>query len=328
MKQEQRSLRRKALLTALLIVSSSALLLSPGARPRTGERPPSEDRDRKETPARPKPLPHPAPEKLFLRSSSALLIDQSTGDIVYSKNPDVVTPIASVTKLMTAMVLLDAKLPMDEPIKVTDDDIDTIKESNSRLPVGWVLSRHDLLHLALMSSENRAASAVARTYPGGLSSFVIAMNQKAHQLGMNHSRFADSSGLNCENVSTAEDLAKMVQAAYHYDTIREMTTCQQHEVHCLTTGRVKIFGNSNLLVWDKNWEIGLSKTGFIAEAGHCLVMQTTIQHRPLVMILLNSEGKYSRIGDARRMRLWLDSCGPAPPSQPRRVKTLKRHHRR
>lgn len=243
---------------------------------------------------------------LKLASSKALIIDQETGETLYAKGTDLPTPVASVTKLMTAMVVLDARMPMDEKIKITTADLDTLKGTGSRLRLGTELTRGELLQLALMASENRAASALGRAYPGGLTAFVNAMNAKAIMLGMTHSRFVEPTGLNSENVSTAKDLAKMVDAAYQYPEIREITTTPSHEV-VAGSRRPIHYVNTNSLVRKGDWVIGLSKTGFINEAGRCLVMQAEIAGHPLIIILLDSWGKYSRIGDAKRIRKWIES---------------------
>ena len=243
---------------------------------------------------------------LKLASSKALIIDQETGETLYAKGTDLPTPVASVTKLMTAMVVLDARMPMDEKIKITTADLDTLKGTGSRLRLGTELTRGELLQLALMASENRAASALGRAYPGGLTAFVNAMNAKAIMLGMTHSRFVEPTGLNSENVSTAKDLAKMVDAAYQYPEIREITTTPSHEV-AAGSRRPIHYVNTNSLVRKGDWVIGLSKTGFINEAGRCLVMQAEIAGHPLIIILLDSWGKYSRIGDAKRIRKWIES---------------------
>lgn len=245
--------------------------------------------------------------ELRIASSKALIINQDTGEILYAKNTNVPTPIASLTKLMMAMVLLDQKLPMEEIITVTEEDIDTLKGTGSRLRVGTQLSRHDLLQLALMSSENRAASALARTSPQGMAAFVSAMNAKAAALGMTHTRFADPTGLNSENVSTAEDLVKMVKAAYQYPEIRAITTTPQYEVAVNGYQRPMEYRNTNILVRKGDWNIGLSKTGFISESGRCLVMQAEIADQPLIIVLLDSWGKFTRIGDAQRIRKWIES---------------------
>ena len=242
---------------------------------------------------------------LSLRSSSAMVVDQKTGRTLFGKNTDARMPIASITKLMTAMVVLDAQLPLDEKIAISGEDRDSLKGTHSRIKVGTTLSRHLALQLALMSSENRAAAALARAYPGGFSAFVAAMNRKAESLGMSHTRFVDSTGLNSNNVSTAQDLVKMVNAAHAYPLIRDMTTTGFYDVAMRGGKRRMQFKNTNMLVRNKTWKIGLSKTGFINEAGHCLVMQTSIADRPMVIVLLDSWGKLSRIGDAQRIKKWV-----------------------
>lgn len=244
---------------------------------------------------------------LNLRSSAAVVVDQNSGRTLYGKNTDARMPIASITKLMTAMVVLDAQLPMDEKITIRTEDMDALKGTHSRLKVGTTLSRHLALQLALMSSENRAAAALARAYPGGLRAFIAAMNNKADSLGMKHTRFVDSTGLNSDNASTAQDLVKMVNAAYSYPMIREMTTTGAYDVAMRGGPRRVQFKNTNMLVRNKTWEIGLSKTGFINEAGHCLVMQANIANQPMVIVLLDSWGKLSRIGDAQRIKKWMES---------------------
>lgn len=243
--------------------------------------------------------------QLRLRSGSALVIDQTNGTVLFGKNAGARQPIASITKLMTAMVMLDAQQPLDEKITITDEDVDRVKHSTSRLSVKTVLSRLELLQLALMASENRAASSLARSYPGGTSAFVDAMNNKAVQLGMANSTFADATGLDERNVSTASDLVKMVDAAYAYDLIRQVSTSQSSIVE-VNNFRATQFRNTNALVRTKDWEIGLSKTGFIREAGHCLVMQVQISARNLIIILLDAQGKMTRVGDANRIKKWLE----------------------
>jgi len=243
--------------------------------------------------------------RLKLESNAALVLDQQSGEILYGKNAQTVAPIASITKLMTAMVVLDANLDPDEKILITQDDIDLLRGSHSRLRVGAVLTRDELLRLALMASENRAASALGRSYPGELGAFVRAMNLKAQLLGMTGSHFADSTGLSSTNVSTAEDLATLVRAAHRYPLIREYTTSTGYAVH-LGGRRPVAFHNTNRLVGSGAWDIGLSKTGFINEAGRCLVMQATLAGRAVIIVLLDSWGKYSRIGDANRIRKWLE----------------------
>ena len=243
---------------------------------------------------------------LQLASTKALVINQNTGEVIYAKNTGLPTPIASITKLMTAMVTLDAAQSFDEMIYVSDEDVDYVKGSSSRLAVGSGLSRGDMLQLALMASENRAASAIGSHYPGGKYGFVKAMNAKAIQLGLMHTHFVDPTGLDSANVSTAEDLAKMVQAAYQYPEIRLATTSPSHEVY--VEGRINPvnFNNTNGLVRTGEWQIGLSKTGYISEAGRCLVMQATIAGEPMIVVLLDSNGKQTRIGDANRVRKWME----------------------
>ena len=267
------------------------------------------------------PWPHLDTERLHLRSAAALVVDGKSGRDLYAKNAEAVTPIASISKLMTAMVLLDSHLPMDTPVTVTEDDVDTLRHSLSRLPVGWTLSREQLLQLALMASENRAANALARTYPGGTTAFVAQMNAKARVLGMDHTYFLDPTGLHSENVSTASDLARMVRTAYTYPVIRRMTTTGRYEVHSSISGLPRLFGNSDRLIYNDHWSIGLSKTGFINESGFCLVMETSILDRPIFMILLDSQGKYSRLGDAARIRSWLQTAAEG------RLPHYRRHSR-
>jgi len=243
---------------------------------------------------------------LKLASAKALVMNQLTGEILYAKNTNVPTPIASVTKLMTAMVMLDAQLPLDELMVISDEDVDYLKGTSSRLSVGTMLTRGELLQLALMASENRAASALGRHYPGGKPAFVQAMNNKAQLLGMQSTRFVDSTGLDSNNVSTAEDLVKMVGAAYHYPEIRQVTTSPSREVTLYGRQNPLNFVNTNALVRGGNWVIGLSKTGFINEAGRCLVMQAEISGQPTIIVLLDSAGKMTRIGDANRIRKWVE----------------------
>ncbi len=247
---------------------------------------------------------HATPDELDLKSSVALVIDQDTQEVLFSKNDNAVLPIASLTKLMTGVVVSDAKLPMDEAITITQDDVDTEKGSRSRLRVGARLTRGELLHLALMSSENRAAHALGRTYPGGLDAFVEQMNVKARLLGMKDTRYVEPTGLSSRNQSSATDLATLVGAAYNYPVLRELSTSQGFEVE---VGRRTLqFNNTNRLVKNPNWDIGLQKTGFITEAGQCLVMQTRIAGRKLIMVFLDSAGKLSRLGDAERVRRWVE----------------------
>jgi D-alanyl-D-alanine endopeptidase (penicillin-binding protein 7) len=246
---------------------------------------------------------HATPDPLSLKSSVALVVDQNTGEVLFSKNPRAVLPIASITKLMTAVVVTDAGQPLDEVLTVTQDDVDVAKGSPSRLRVGTRLARGDLMHLALMSSENRAAHALGRNYPGGMPAFVNAMNAKAQALGMTGTRYVDPTGLSSANQSNARDLAVLVEAAYEYDLIRALSTSPEHYV--AVGPRELRFRNSNRLVLSPQWSIGLQKTGYIAEAAGCLVMQAELAGRRLIMVLLDSAGHYSRIADAERLRHWL-----------------------
>lgn len=245
------------------------------------------------------------PSRLMLRSASALVLDQRTGQALVEKQAEAIMPIASITKLMTAMVVLDAHLDMQEPLVIENGDKDMIRHSRSRLPVGTHLTRGWALALALMSSENRAAHAVGRSYPGGVEACVAAMNAKAHALGLTETHFEDPAGLSSGNVSSATDLARLVNAAYQYPTIREDTT-RTHTT--IQSGRREIqFINTNALVRGHRWQIGLSKTGFIQEAGQCLVMQAMLAERPVLIVLLDSWGKYSRLGDANRIKQWVET---------------------
>lgn len=245
-------------------------------------------------------------QKLALYSASALVFDQSAGGALFQKNADAVSPIASITKLMTAMVVLDSQPDLQAPISISEEDIDLLRGSRSRLNVGSVLSRETALLLALMSSENRAAHALARFYPGGMAAFVAAMNAKAHSLGMTHSRFEDPTGLSSNNVSTANDLARMVSAAHRYPLIREWSTTTDATVEI--SGRDQVFRNTNPLVKSPSWNVGLSKTGYIHEAGKCLVMQARVAEKPVVIVLLDSAGKLTRVGDANRIKRWMESA--------------------
>ena len=242
----------------------------------------------------------------LLKSAGVLVLDPTTGQTLYSKNADEVTPIASITKVMTAMVVLDAKLPLDEAIQITGDDIDLLKNTKSRLPIGSHFRRDDLMRLALMASDNRAASALGRNYPGGLPAFVDAMNLKARELGLTHTRFVDSSGLAPGNVSSAGDLGMMVVAASSYPLIREYSTTEAVNVTLPDSKRKLSFVNTNRLVRGSEWQIGLSKTGYISESGLCLVMQAMIANQPVVIVLLDSWGKLTRVADAQRIKKWLE----------------------
>ncbi|MBL8311638.1 MAG: D-alanyl-D-alanine endopeptidase [Burkholderiales bacterium] len=242
-----------------------------------------------------------------LLSQAALILDARSGESIYAKNANTITPIASITKLMTAMVVLDAQQNLDQTLAVDVDDLDFLKASRSRLSIGSELTRREMLRLALMSSENRAASALGRFYPGGLKEAVAAMNAKAHALGMNNTRYVDTTGLSPENVSTARDLALLVQAAQRYPLIRDYSTQPEEYVQIPTTGQTLHFNNSNALVKSDGWQIMLQKTGFIREAGRCVVMLAQIAQRPVVMVLLDSVGKFSRLGDAHRVKTWMET---------------------
>ena len=246
---------------------------------------------------------------LFVQSASALVQDPITGAVLFEKNPATVVPIASITKLMTAMVALDAEPSLSETLTIDDDDVDTLKGTHSRLRVGTRLTREEVLNLALMSSENRAAAALSRYYPGGREAFVAAMNRKAQELGMSDTQFADPTGLTASNVSSARDLVKMVAAANGYALIREFSTASERQVKL--AGRPQMFRNTNSLVKSPAWEIGLSKTGYINEAGKCLVMHTWLNNKPTIIVLLDSWGKMTRIGDANRIKRWVESIALA-----------------
>lgn len=252
---------------------------------------------------------HGAQDALDLKSSVALVIDQDTREVLFRKNDHAVLPIASLTKLMTGVIVSSAKLPMDEVIMVTQDDVDTEKGSRSRLKVGTSLTRGELLHLALMSSENRAAHALGRTYPGGLPVFVALMNARAKLLGMNDTSYAEPTGLSSRNQSSAQDLATLVNTAHGDPLLRELTTSPGYQVE--VGARTLQYNNTNRLVKNPQWDIGLQKTGFINEAGQCLVMQTKIAGRKLIMVFLDSAGKLSRLGDAERVRRWVEANPPA-----------------
>ena len=250
------------------------------------------------------------PAHLALYSASALVIDQETGQAIIEKQSGVVVPIASISKLMTAMVVLDAKLDMNEVITIGDDDVDGLKGTRSRLPVGTAMTRETAMLLALMSSENRAANSLGRHYPGGMPAFVRAMNRKAQALGMLNSRFEEPTGLSSNNVSTAHDLARMVAAAARYPEIRTFSTTGEARIDL--NGHIREFHNTNALVRSDNWEIGVSKTGYISEAGRCLVMQARVADKPVVIVLLDSAGKMTRVGDANRIKRWMESASLTP----------------
>jgi len=243
-----------------------------------------------------------------LKSAAALVVDGTTGEVLFEQKPGLVTPIASITKLMTALVVLDAQQPLDEVVEITKDDKWTGKGAFSRLPVGQKMSRADLMRLALMASENRASHTLARNYPGGSGAFIRRMNAKARALGMTQTKFEDPSGLSNNNVSSARDLAKLVAAASKEPVIREYSTLHSYDVKL---GKSRFtFRNTNLLVGSPDWSINVQKTGFTNDAGECLVMQATIDDRPVTMVFLDSFGKLTRTADARRMRKWMAARQP------------------
>jgi D-alanyl-D-alanine endopeptidase (penicillin-binding protein 7) len=255
-----------------------------------------------------------AQQKLVIRSACAWVEDQQTGELLVQKRAAAVLPIASITKLMTAMVTLDGQMDLQEFITIEPKDVDIVRHSRSRLPVGTNITRGDALLLALMASENRCAHALGRTYPGGLDAFVAAMNTKAQSLGLMDTRFDDPVGLSSGNVSTARELARMVDAAYQYPLVREFTTREDAAVQL--GYRTLKFRNSNRLVRSPRWQIGLSKTGFIDEAGRCLVMQAQVAQRPVLIVLLDAQGKLTRFADADRIKRWMEK---PPPRQKQRV---------
>ncbi|WP_243330525.1 D-alanyl-D-alanine carboxypeptidase family protein [Mesoterricola sediminis] len=254
-----------------------------------------------------------------LRAASVIVQDQRTGEALLAKRADDVVPVASLTKLVTAMVLLDAKVDLQAPLTILEEDKDTLRHSRSRLPVGTPLTRQEALTLALMASENRAAHALGRTFPGGMGVFVAAMNAKARALGLGSARFIDPAGLSSGNVASAKEMARIVDAAAHYPVIRACSTREQAEV-AGRRGPIR-FHNTNALLQSSRWRIGLSKTGFIEESGQCLVMQAQVGHRPLLIVLLDANGPHSRFDDADRIRRWVE--GPEPV-----VKRRVRRHRR
>ena len=251
---------------------------------------------------------HSTQDDLDLRSSVALVIDQDSNEILLRKNDSAVLPIASITKLMTGLIVSEAKLPMDEPVTISQEDVDTEKFTGSRLKVGATLSRGELMQLALMSSENRAAHALGRTYPGGLNAFVEAMNARARLLGMNDTKYVEPTGLSSRNQSSAQDLARLVAFASNDPMLRELTTTPERQIE--VGNRTMQFHTTNRLVKNPAWEIGLQKTGYIAEAGQCLVMQAKVAGRKLIMVFLDSAGKLSRIADAERVRKWVETHSP------------------
>lgn len=255
---------------------------------------------------------HATPDPLGLKAGVSLVLDQHSGEVLLSKNETAVLPIASLTKLMTGLLISEADLPLDEIITITDADVDRLKGSSSRLPVGTQLSRGELLHLALMSSENRAAHALGRTYPGGLSAFVSAMNARAQLLGMSETRYVEPTGLSSDNRSSARDLATLVAKTAGNPLLRRLSTSTGHEV--VLGEQILKYNNTNRLVHAPDWRIGLQKTGFISEAGQCLVMQTRVAERELIMVFLAADSRLSRLEDAQRVRAWLQEDSNAAPT--------------
>ena len=289
------SLEKIVALAALAAVLALAVGFAQAAEPRQ-----TDPRYKHKSTAR---APHP--DEVYLRSAVALVQDANSGETLIAKNQGVILPIASITKLMTAMVILDAGVNLDQRVAISGDDYDYVKGTRSRLRPGTVLTRDELLLLALMSSENRAAASLARTYPGGTAVFVAAMNAKAAALGMNDTRFVDATGLSSANVSSARDLARLVGAAHEYPLIRQYSTRESASVQSL--GRKLDYRNTNGLVRNAKWDIDLQKTGYISEAGRCLVMRVRMASREVVVVLLDSWGKFSRVGDANRIKKWLEA---------------------
>jgi len=300
---------RKRFMLMLAIILSGVLFLShamaeqaEAAKARTRAKAKAKTKHIHKKRSRPKAVR--APQQLVIRSASALVADQQTGECLVQKQAGAVLPIASITKLMTAMVVLDAKQELDETLTILEEDKDTLRHSRSRLPVGSVLRRTDALLLALMASENRAAHALGRTYPGGLPALIAAMNAKAQALGLAETRFDDPTGISSGNVSSARDLAKMVDTAYQYPLIRSYTT--RKEITYRFGRRTIRYHNSNRLIGNPRWQIGLSKTGFIDESGRCLVMQSRVGKRTVLIVLLDSQGTATRYADANRIKQWME----------------------
>jgi D-alanyl-D-alanine endopeptidase (penicillin-binding protein 7) len=283
-----------AMLLALFALNATATTTSPAPKSKTAAPAPK---------SKPRPKPVPALSRADVRSAAYLIVDEQNEDVLLARKADLAMPIASITKLMTALVVLDAKQPLDEELKITKDDRQV--EPGGRLAVGASLTRGELLHLALMSSENRAANAIGRNYPGGLPELLKAMNAKAKALGMTKARFVDPTGLSSGNVASPQDLVKLVNAASNHALIREYSTDPEEIV---TVGKHLVeYRNTNLLVRKPDWEVIVQKTGFTNAAGQCLVMKTMIDERPVVMVLMNSFGKYTRVADARRVRKWVET---------------------
>lgn len=300
-------MRRIAFLLAASLIATSALANERAAPPagKQAKAAPSKPASAKPSPAKAAPETDRDGNPL-LQSSGVMVLDATTGQTLFAKNEHHVQSIASITKLMTAMVVLDSGLPLDEAIEITSEDVDTVKNTTSRIPFGSVFRRGDLIRISLVASDNRAASALGRSYPGGLPAFIEAMNARATAMGLNQTHFVDSSGLAPGNVSSPADLARLVAEAYGYPVIREYSTTPALDVKLPDTGRKLAFVNTNALVREGSWNIGVSKTGFIRESGMCLVMQAVIANTPVVIVLLDSWGRLTRVGDANRIKRWLE----------------------
>jgi serine-type D-Ala-D-Ala endopeptidase (penicillin-binding protein 7) len=249
-------------------------------------------------------------QRLALHSAAVVVQDQRTGEMLFQKHTEEVLPIASLTKLMSAMVVLDSQVDLNEFITILEEDKDMLRHSKSRLPVGTRLTRGDALMLALMASENRAAHALGRTFPGGMGAFVAGMNAKARAMGLTETRFEDPAGLSSGNVSCAREVARVVDLAHHYTLIRAFSTRSAAEIQGLRHSIA--FHNTNMLLASSRWRIGLSKTGFIEESGQCLVMQAQLAQRPVLIVLLDANGRHSRFDDANRIRQWMEGPEPKP----------------
>ena len=287
------SLEKIVAIAALVAVLALAVGFAQAGEPRAKQKPGA------------RPAASAQSDEVFLRSAVALVKDAASGETLIAKNEDAVLPIASITKLMTAIVILDAGLDLEQRVVVSGEDYDFVKGTRSRLRPGTALTRNELLLIALMSSENRAAASLARTYPGGTAAFVEAMNAKARALGMSDTKFVDPTGLSPANVSSARDLARLVETAHRYPLIREYSTRDSASVQSL--GRTLDYRNTNGLVRSSHWDIALQKTGYISEAGRCLVMRVKMASREVIVVLLDSWGKFSRIGDANRIKKWLEA---------------------
>lgn len=287
----------------LSLLFSCELILSSGSHAKSG---PKLDKPDLEQGGQYSLLPYLNPKKLFLRSGIALIVDVQRGEALYERKTDVKRSIASITKLMTAMVLIDAKLPMNEVIQIKQADRDRLRGSRSKLSFGTRMKRGDLLKIMVAGSDNRAAAALGRTFPGGHKAIVAAMNKKAKQIGLKNTDFKGVSGLRTGNMSTAQDLVVLVKSVYAYPLLRKISTIKEGFVTDLRKGWKVKFRNTNRLVLNKKWDIMVSKTGYIADSGHCLVMWTQIAGRPVIMVLLNSWGKLSKFGDSNRVRKWLN----------------------